>query len=59
MGNVKSGNKRLMVTLPLPLIKRMEKNIKDRGLNLTKSALIQLALEKELESKDEKDGHKR
>ena len=48
MSNVKSGNKRLMITLPESLVGRLERDTSDRGLNLTKSARIQLALESEL-----------
>lgn len=48
MGEAKSGNKRLMITLPKKLVRKLEDDTRKRGLNLTKSARIQLALEKEL-----------
>lgn len=48
MGKVKEGNKRLMITLPESLIDRLEDDTVRRGLDLSKSTRIQLALEKEL-----------
>ena len=48
MSNVKEGNVRIMVTLPEKLVGRLERDTKERGLDLTKSARIQLALENEL-----------
>lgn len=61
MGNVKEGNVRIMVTLPKKLVGRLERDTKERGLDLTKSARIQLALENELSKvntgfNNEKDG---
>lgn len=59
MGKTKSGNKRVMVTLPVSLLTRLERDTKERGLNLTKSARIQLAIEHELnrnEFKSEEEG---
>lgn len=61
MGEAKSGNKRLMITLPKKLVRKLEDDTSKRGLNLTKSARIQLALEKELQRskkdyKDDKEG---
>ncbi|WP_270337567.1 hypothetical protein [Streptococcus infantarius] len=50
-----------MVTLPEKLVERLERDTEERGLNLTKSARIQLALEHELSNSNagfnnEKDG---
>lgn len=63
MGEAKSGNKRLMITLPKKLVQKLEDDTSKRGLNLTKSTRIQLALEKELQrskdSKDDKEGKKK
>lgn len=60
MGTAKSGNKRLMITLPKKLVQKLEDDTSRRGLNLTKSARIQLALEKELQrSKDSEDDQER
>ncbi len=61
MSNVKEGNVRIMVTLPKKLVERLERDTKERGLDLTKSARIQLALEHELSNSNagfnnEKDG---
>lgn len=61
MSNVKEGNVRIMVTLPEKLVERLERDTEERGLNLTKSARIQLALEHELSNSNvvfnnEKDG---
>ncbi len=61
MSNVKEGNVRIMVTLPEKLVGRLERDTKERGLDLTKSARIQLALENELSKSNtgfnkEKDG---
>lgn len=49
MGKAKPGNKRLMITLPEKLVNKLEQDTTERGLDLTKSARIQLALEKELQ----------
>ena len=54
MGEAKSGNKRLMITLPKKLVRKLEDDTRKRGLNLTKSAQIQLALEKELNDRNKK-----
>lgn len=59
MSNVKEGNVRIMVTLPEKLVERLERDTEERGLDLTKSARIQLALEYELNSninKNETEG---
>ena len=61
MSNVKEGNVRIMVTLPEKLVERLERDTEERGLDLTKSARIQLALENELSKSNtgfnkEKDG---
>lgn len=60
MSNVKEGNVRIMVTLPKKLVERLERDTKERGLDLTKSARIQLALEHELSNSNagfnKKDG---
>lgn len=50
MGKVKDGNKRIMITLPESLIDKLEKDTAKRGLDLSKSTRIQLALEKELKT---------
>ena len=57
MGKAKDGNKRLMITLPKKLVSRLENDTRERGLGLTKSARIQLALENDL--KKDKDGNKK
>ena len=54
MGEAKSGNKRLMITLPKKLVRKLEDDTRKRGWNLTKSARIQLALEKELNERNKK-----
>lgn len=58
MATIKGGNKRLMITLPVSLIDKLEQDTKERGLDITKSARIQLALEKDLNSTEhiETDG---
>lgn len=48
MGTIKKGNKRLLITLPEKLIEQLEADTRVRGLNLSKSARIQLAIEDEL-----------
>ena len=58
MNDVKDGNRRIMVTLPEELIKRLEDDTTRRGLNLTKSNRIQLALEKELANSEKEKGEK-
>ena len=59
MGEAKSGNKRLMITLPKKLVRKLEDDTRKRGLNLTKSARIQLALEKELNERNKNSKTKR
>lgn len=54
MGKARQGNRRLMITLPNALIDRLEQDTQARGLALTKSARIQLALENELSQKKNK-----
>lgn len=56
MDDVKEGNRRIMVTLPEELIKRLEDDTTRRGLNLTKSNRIQLALETELAKSEKEKG---
>lgn len=52
MGQARDGNKRVMITLPVSLVERLESDTERRGLGLTKSARIQLALENELANRD-------
>lgn len=59
MSNVKEGNVRIMVTLPEKLVERLERDTEERGLDLTKSARIQLALEHELNSNGMFDNKKK
>lgn len=51
MSKVRAGKKRLMITLPIPLIQRLEQDTLRRGLGLTKSVRIQLAIERELDER--------
>lgn len=56
---MKDGNRRIAITLPEKLIKRLEEDTKKRGLDMTKSVRIQLALEEELNRKDNKKDNQR
>lgn len=44
--------KRFFVTLPIELIERLEQDSIDRGLNISRSVQIQLAIEKALNCKE-------